>query len=112
MDQRSYEREVKRLKSELSNLDIVKTSPTSSISSSESGSKIVRYFPYVLISILSFIFLIVAKPKAILRITIPRDEPPQMIVDKGKLVIWWLIFSVAGSIGYLIWNRVRRSAKP
>lgn len=111
MDQRSYEREVKRLESELSNLDVVKTSSVHSVSSPNRESKIIRYFPYALISILSFIFLIVAKPKAILRITIPRDEPPQMIVDKGKLVIWWLIFSVAGSIGYLIWNRFRRSTK-
>lgn len=111
MDQRSYEREVKRLESELSNLGAGKISEIQSISSPEKGSKIIKYFPYVFISILSFIFLLIVKPKVILRIIIPQDEPPRMIVDKGKLVIWWLIISFVGSIGYLTWNRLRRSNK-
>ena len=108
MDQRSYEREIKRIESELSNLDTVKPSSIQSISSSGSGSKIIKYFPYVSISIITFIFLLIVKPKVILRIVIPQDEPPRMIVDKGKLVIWWLIISFVGSIGYLVINRIRR----
>lgn len=110
MDQRAYEREVKRLESELSNFDTVKTSTVQSISSPNSESKIIKYFPYAFISVLSFIFLIIVKPKVVLRITIPRDEPPKMIIDKGKLIIWWLIISVVASIGYLVWKgHFRRS---
>jgi tryptophan-rich sensory protein len=109
MDQRSYEREVKRLESELNNLDSVKPSSIQTISPSNSGSKIIRYFPYAIISILSFVFLILIKPKVVLKITIPRDEPPQMIIDKGKLIVWWLIWSVVGSIGYLVWHRLKKT---
>jgi hypothetical protein len=105
MEHKEYEKEIKRLESELNHFD----SKTTTIDSEPLQTKrigLISYLPYLLISIISFGLLFIVKPKCILKIVV-TDQIPQMIIDKGKLIIWWLLLSIAGSIFYVVWKKFR-----
>lgn len=104
MEHKEYEKEIRRLESELNNLDS-KSNATEPLQVKKIG--ISSYFPYILVSIISFGLLVIVKPKCVLKIVV-TDQIPQMNIDKGKLIIWWLLLSVVGSICYVIWKKFRR----
>jgi hypothetical protein len=108
MEHKEYEKEIRRLESELSHLDS-KTTISEPLQPRKIG--LTSYLPYALISGIMFVLLILVKPKRVLKIIVV-EEIPQMVVDKGKLIIWWLILSVAGSIGYIVWKKMGPSRAP
>ena len=106
MDPKDYLREVNKLENELNNLDGVK--PASAPIEAPHKTGLITYLPYVGIGAAALGLLLLVKPRCLLRIVTSTNEPPQMVVDKGKLVIWWFILTVLGSIVYVVLTRFRR----
>jgi hypothetical protein len=109
MEHKEYEKEIKRLESELNHFD----SKASTIDSGPIQTRkigLVSYLPYLLISAIMFGLLFIVKPKCILKIVI-TDQTPQMAIDKGKLIIWWLLLSITGSICYVVWKKFKHRSE-
>lgn len=104
MNTDEYANEIKRLELDSSNNTTNDTtnSPSNSLLSKTTSKS---YMVYFFIIIISFLFLILVKPRIILKIN-TLNEPPTIIIDKLKLILYWIGLSFVGIIGYMLYIKL------
>lgn len=106
MDSTSYQQEVDRLEKEISNIG---ENTSGEINTAKKTGGIMRYKSYFFILAVSFVFLLLLRPKFVLRIAFVSKRPV-IEVDKVKFVIWWILFTVAGILLFNIVPKFRKAA--
>lgn len=99
MDASVYQQELQKLEREISDIE----NPTPNISVSVSGFK--KNFIYLYIIIGVFVSLILLKPKIVLEV----DKQKNIIVNKKKFIIWFIILSIILSGMYTIFITIKKN---
>jgi len=98
MDLAEYKREVENLEREVSSLDSGSTKDSEKSLMSSRLSKIMKYKPYIIVFLCTFLFLIIVQPKIILKVDV-SSEQPEIVVDKKRFVIWW--FGITALLSFI-----------
>ena len=100
MDLNQYQKEINHLEHEMAGFN-------QSHDSDVSGSlgKFWKYKVYMMICLGVLIFLAIAKPKVILKLS--ETNPPEIMVDKKKLILYWIFLSFLSSLVYWIYRKVK-----
>jgi hypothetical protein len=99
MDLQHYQKEVSKLQKDVESFD------TDLVDKPK--ERIVKYKYYILIVISTFLFLIIIKPKVILKVSMTAKRP-EIIIDKAKFVIWWIISSIIGLGLYYMTKKLKK----
>ncbi len=108
MDLKSYQREVANLEKEVKSLSNARMDNDMMDSDKLTvTSRVMKYKNYFIITVSSFLFLLLVKPKFVLKIEI-IDEIPEIRVNKSKLIIWWIVITILLSLIYTVYVKVKK----